>query len=124
MRTGSPRNADFKGQHRAEYAWFVISGSLPLTSMNAERAARQIIRACKRGDAEVVLSFQARLAALFHGIFPGLTADILSGIDRLLPEPGGIDTERAKGRDSESSLTPSWLTALTDKAASENNEVH
>ena len=55
MRTGSPVNATFKGQHRAEYAWFTISDSLPATSMAAERAARQIIRACKRGDAEVVL---------------------------------------------------------------------
>ena len=25
MRTGSPRNASFKGKHRAEYAWFSIS---------------------------------------------------------------------------------------------------
>src|SRR5207302_995684 len=33
MRTGSPRNADFKGQHRAEYAWFSISDSLPFFSM-------------------------------------------------------------------------------------------
>ena len=32
MRTGSPRNALFKGQHRAEYAWFSISDSLPFLS--------------------------------------------------------------------------------------------
>src|SRR5918912_3423887 len=43
MRTGSPRNATFKGKHRDEYAWFSISDALPLTSMSAERAARQII---------------------------------------------------------------------------------
>src|SRR5262249_21748751 len=30
MRTGSPRNATFKGQNTAEYAWFSISDSLPL----------------------------------------------------------------------------------------------
>ena len=29
MRTGSPRNATFKGQHEAEFAWFSISDSLP-----------------------------------------------------------------------------------------------
>src|SRR5256885_462145 len=75
MRTGSPRNATFKGQHRAEYAWFSISDALPVTSMNAERAARQIITACKRGDAEVVLSIQAELAVRFHGLFPGVTQD-------------------------------------------------
>ncbi|MEJ7617506.1 MAG: SDR family oxidoreductase, partial [Pyrinomonadaceae bacterium] len=33
IRTGSPRNATFKGQHREEYAWFSIGDSLPLTSM-------------------------------------------------------------------------------------------
>src|SRR5205807_1998888 len=41
MRTGSPPNADFKGQHRKEYAWFAISGALPLFSISAERAARR-----------------------------------------------------------------------------------
>ena len=51
MRTGSPRNADFKGKHRFEYAWFSISDALPLLTVSAENAARQIIHACKRGRA-------------------------------------------------------------------------
>jgi NAD(P)-dependent dehydrogenase (short-subunit alcohol dehydrogenase family) len=123
MRTGSPRNATFKGRHRAEYAWFSISDSLPVTSMAAERAARQIISATKRGDAEVVLTIQAKLAALFHGIFPGVTADILGAINSLLPEPGGIGTNRAKGKESQSTLAPSWLTTLSDRAAEENNQM-
>jgi hypothetical protein len=33
MRTGSPRNANFKGRHREEYAWFSISDSLPVTAI-------------------------------------------------------------------------------------------
>ncbi|MDB5386868.1 MAG: ketoacyl reductase, partial [Planctomycetaceae bacterium] len=37
MRTGSPRNAVFKGDHRAEYAWFSIADSIPGLSMEAER---------------------------------------------------------------------------------------
>lgn len=123
MRTGSPRNATFKGQHRAEYAWFSISDSLPVTSIQAERAARQIITACKRGKAEVVLTIQAKLAALFHGIFPGLTTDILSLVNRLLPGPGGIGSQRAKGADSQSALSPSWLTKLNEEAAARNNEL-
>src|SRR5688500_3368518 len=40
MRTGSPRNAYFKGRHREEYAWFHVSDALPLTAMHARRAAR------------------------------------------------------------------------------------
>ncbi|HYP25970.1 MAG TPA: SDR family NAD(P)-dependent oxidoreductase [Blastocatellia bacterium] len=123
MRTGSPRNAVFKGQHKAEYAWFTISDSLPVTSMRAERAARQVIAACKRGDAEVVLSIQAKLAALFHGVFPGVTADLLGLANRLLPGPGGIGKGRALGEESQSALAPSFLTALSDQAARENNEI-
>ncbi|HEX8136161.1 MAG TPA: SDR family oxidoreductase [Pyrinomonadaceae bacterium] len=122
MRTGSPRNAYFKGQHRAEYAWFSISDALPVTSMQAERAARQIIAACKRGDAEVTLSVQAQLAVLFHGLFPGLTADLLGLVNRLLPSAGGIGRLRARGKESGSAVSPSWLTALNEAAAQKNNE--
>lgn len=123
MRTGSPPNADFKGKHRAEYAWFTLGDALPLISMSAERAARQIIAACRRGDAEVVLSLPAKAAAKFHGLFPGLTADLLGLVNRLLPGPGGIGEERAKGKESGSMLTPSPLTALSDRASRRNNEL-
>jgi NAD(P)-dependent dehydrogenase (short-subunit alcohol dehydrogenase family) len=124
MRTGSPRNATFKGQHRAEFTWFSISDALPGLSMSAERAARQIIAACERGEAEVILSLPAKLATAFHAFFPGLTADLLGLANTfLLPAPGGIGTARARGSDSHSSLAPSWLTALSDRAAQRNNEV-
>jgi NAD(P)-dependent dehydrogenase (short-subunit alcohol dehydrogenase family) len=123
MRTGSPRNAVFKGQHRAEYAWFSISDALPVSAMAATRAARQIVAACKRGDAEVVLSIQAELAVKFHALFPGLTADLLGLVNYLLPGTGGIGRRRAKGKDSESSWSPSLLTVLNEKAAEQNNEV-
>jgi short-subunit dehydrogenase len=123
MRTGSPRNAYFKGQHRAEYAWFSISDALPVTAMQAERAARDIIAACKRGEAEITLSVQAQLAVRFHGLFPGLTADLLGLVNRLLPSPGGIGRLRAKGKDSQSAISPSWLTALNEAAAERNNEM-
>jgi NAD(P)-dependent dehydrogenase (short-subunit alcohol dehydrogenase family) len=123
MRTGSPRNASFKGQHREEYAWFSISDSLPVTSMNAERAASQIVEACRHGDAEVVLSVQAQLAVKFHGLFPGLTADLLGIVNRLLPAPGGIGRGQAKGKESASPLSPSVLTSLSDMAAQRNNEI-
>jgi short-subunit dehydrogenase len=63
MRTGSPRNADFKGQHRAEYAWFSISDSLPITSMSAERAARRIIEACISALSPSVLTWLTERAA-------------------------------------------------------------
>jgi NAD(P)-dependent dehydrogenase (short-subunit alcohol dehydrogenase family) len=123
MRTGSPRNAIFKGQRRAEFAWFSIGDSLRLTSISAERAARQIIAACKNGRAEVILSLPAKCAVLFHGLFPGLTADLLGLVNRALPGPGGIGQRRATGKDSESSWSPSWWTRLSDQAAQRNNEM-
>lgn len=124
MRTGSPRNATFKGKHEQEYAWFSISDSLPVTSISAERAAAQIIDACRHGDAELVISVQAKLAVLFHGMFPGLTADALGLINELLPAPGGIGTASAKGKQSTSGWSPSWLTTLTEQAAVANNEIN
>jgi NAD(P)-dependent dehydrogenase (short-subunit alcohol dehydrogenase family) len=123
MRTGSARNAEFKGQHRAEFALFSLSAALPVTSMKAERAARQIVSACKRGDAEVILSIQAQAAAIFHGIFPGLAADGLGLVNELLPGAGGIGEQTAKGKESSSAISPSILTMLNDKAAIQNNEM-
>ncbi len=124
MRTGSPRNATFKGQHRAEYAWFSISDALPFLSMSAESAARRIVTACEQGEAEVILSVPAKLAATMHGLCPGFTADLLGMINSFLPAPGGIGTAAAKGKESESALSPSWMTTLNEQAALENNQIH
>lgn len=123
MRTGSPPNAQFKGQHRAEYAWFSLSDSLPIVSMSAESAAQRIVTACKYGDAEVILSLPAQLAVRFHGMFPDLTPDLLGLVNLLLPGPGGVGTRSVKGRDSSSAVSPSWATVLTDTAAARNNEM-
>jgi len=122
MRTGSPVNADFKGRHRQEHAWFSISSALPIFSIEAERAARAIIAASMRGDA-IVVTVPARIAARLHGLFPGVTQDLLGFINRFLPEPGGIGTQCAKGAESRSALSPSWLTALSDRAAQRNNQL-
>jgi short-subunit dehydrogenase len=123
MRTGSPRNALFKGQHRKEYAWFTISDSLPLASMSARTAARRIIRAFRDGQAEVMLNLPTRIATTLHGIFPGMTSELNAWIHGLLPDEGGIGQQRAKGFQSESEWAPSKLTALTEQAALDNNEV-
>lgn len=122
MRTGSHQRAGFKGKHRAEFAWFSLSGSLPVVSMSAETAARQIVDACHRGSAEVVLTLPAKIADTINALFPGLTADVLGVAHAFLPDPGGIGRERREGRDSESWVSPSLATALSDRAAEENNE--
>jgi NAD(P)-dependent dehydrogenase (short-subunit alcohol dehydrogenase family) len=123
MRTGSPRNATFKGQHRAEYAWFSINSSLPLLTMSAERAAAKIISACRYGRAKVTLTLPAKLAVCASTLAPELTADLMGLMNWLLPAPGGIGHHSALGKESSSALSPSFLTTLTDRAAARNNEM-
>ena len=123
MRTGSARNAEFKGQHRAEYAFFSLAGSLPIITINADRAGRQIVSACRRGQAKIIVSLPFKIAARVHGLFPGTTANVLGLVNRILPEPGGIGTRRAPGRESRSPISESWLTKLNQWAAQRNNEV-
>jgi len=123
MRTGSPRNATFKGRHRAEYAWFSIGDALPLVSMDADRAARRVVEACRRGDAELILGVPYKLAARIQGLAPDLTARVLGAVNRFLPGSGGIGSRRARGVESQSAASPSWLTTLGDRAAVRNNEI-
>jgi NAD(P)-dependent dehydrogenase (short-subunit alcohol dehydrogenase family) len=123
MRTGSPRNALFKGKHHAEYAWFSIADATPAVSTSAESAARRIVDACRDGDAELIFPTLTRLAVGFEGLFPGATAEILSQVNRALPDAGGVGTERVRGAESQSRLSPSPLTALGDRAAARNNEL-
>lgn len=123
IRTGSPRNASFKGNNEAEYAWFSISDALPVISMSAKRAARRIVNACLRGEAEVILSLPAQAVVKLHGLFPGATTDLLGLMNVLLPPPGGIGSDVRTGKHSSSSVSPSWITTLNEQAAQENNQV-
>lgn len=124
MRTGSPRQALFKGDHRAEYAWFKISGSLPLATIGAEKAARQIVDACRYGEAMAIVGMPANLASRFQALFPNLSAELLSLAHRMLPEPPPNDDLVAyRGYESTSATSETWLTALTDEAALRNNEM-
>ena len=95
--------------------------SLPGLSLNAERAARKILEACRRGDAEAVLGWTAKMAALARTLAPGLTAAVLAQLNRLMPQDGS--TDRYRGSESETPLTRSWVTQLTRWAALRNNEL-
>lgn len=123
MRTGSHVNAEFKGQNEKEYALFSVLDALPLSSVSAESAARQIVSATRHGDAELTISVQAKLAAKFNALFPNTTAGLLELVDRFLPGPGGANTTSFTGMESRSDITPSWATANIDEAAEQNNEL-
>jgi NAD(P)-dependent dehydrogenase (short-subunit alcohol dehydrogenase family) len=87
MRTGSPVNALFKGQHQREFTWFALLSTLPLTSIDARSAARQIVEATREGKRQLTITFQARAAILGSHLFPELSARIMEIYARLLPGP-------------------------------------
>jgi NAD(P)-dependent dehydrogenase (short-subunit alcohol dehydrogenase family) len=125
MRTGSHLNALFKGQHAEEFTWFSIIDSLPISSIDARRAARQIVEACRRGDPQLLISIQAKMIALLTAVFPNISARALKLMNQLLPTPTGTGGDETKtGWESQSPLAPSLLTRLSDRATEENNGLH
>ena len=125
MRTGSPFNAWFKGRHRDEFTWFAVSGSIPGMTIDAARAAWQIVDACRHGDAELVITWPARLAIIANAVVPEAVAIGMSVANRVLPGPTDDRSgdERHSGWQSDSRWAPSFLTRLTERAAAKNNEV-
>jgi NAD(P)-dependent dehydrogenase (short-subunit alcohol dehydrogenase family) len=125
MRTGSHLHAVTKGQHEAEYGWFSLGASLPLISMDAERAAAQIVEAARRGESVTFLGLTAALASRFHGLFPGTTVEILGLVNRLLPGPARRSTVSVPGyeaRDRLNSPLIEFATTLGRRAAERFNE--
>lgn len=89
MRTGSPVHAEFRGQPEKEYAWFATSDILPITAMCAERAARRIVRATRRREAYVTLTWQAKLLRVVHDLAPATTGRVLGVVNAVLPRANG-----------------------------------
>jgi NAD(P)-dependent dehydrogenase (short-subunit alcohol dehydrogenase family) len=122
MRTGSPLNADIKGDYQREYAWFKHADSNPLLSQSAEHVAERIIRAIEYGESEVTLSLSAKLATFVKGFAPGWVNTIMRIADRLLPTAITSDKTAVKGWQAESSLSQGPISRLTDNAARKNNQ--
>jgi NAD(P)-dependent dehydrogenase (short-subunit alcohol dehydrogenase family) len=123
MRTGSQVNAIIKGdEHRTEYALFTLLDTLPASSISVKRAAKQVVHATKRGSAELLITIEAQLAARLYGAFPGFMTDLLGIVNRFLPTSEESGQESYTGRESESSLSQSFLTSLGQKASQDYNE--
>jgi short-subunit dehydrogenase len=117
MRTGSPRNALFTGDQAAEHRWFTLGDSLPLVSMDAERAARQLVRAVLRGRAEVAPTPLAKIGMRVHGVAPATTMRLIGLVERLLPSD---ETPRPMRPGHAVEKPARWfgaVTALTRRAA-------
>ncbi|WP_033822714.1 SDR family oxidoreductase [Kitasatospora sp. MBT63] len=123
MRTGSHTAARFHGRPGAEYGWFAAAASLPLLSMNAERAAHPVVRAAELRRPEIVLTPAARLAVTLQGIAPATTTRVLGLTARLLPAAGAHPRREVPGTtaSAESGL-PTSVTALGDRAGRQLGE--
>jgi short-subunit dehydrogenase len=124
MRTGSAWRALVKGQREREVKAFAITASLPVLTIDAERAARRILRACERGERFVTLGAHWKAVRVFAALAPAFTVAALGMVNRLLPrapplsagepaEPGFLHREGI-------ARTP--VTVLQDRAAARNNE--
>lgn len=122
MRTGSHVNARFKGKHDIEFAWFAAAAGAPLISMNADRAARKILAASRRGQPSLTLTFAARGAILGNALFPNLTGYMMKLVDRFLPGVSDEEGNKLRAGSEVRRSIPDWLTRSADKATTRNNE--
>lgn len=131
MRTGSHLAAEFAGDAPADYAWFAPGASLPVVSIDAERAASRIVDGVLAGKPQVELTPLAIIGRRVHGLAPGLTTRVLGLVARALPDgpgrgPGmsdatpGVTGATARGRLG--SRVVNALSTLGDRAARRNNE--
>lgn len=98
MRTGSHLQARFIGQADKEFTWFSLGASLPFISMDAERAAAQIIGAVRERRAEIILTPAGQLVSRVTGLVPGLTSEVMHLVQQLmLPAPSGGGPAAAGG---------------------------
>ena len=100
VRTGSQEGVTVKGHHEREFAWFAFAGSMPGLAEEAGLAARSIVRACRQGQAEVVLWLPAKLAALAHGVAPSAVTAVMGMAAGLLPEAVAGGTAPRRGAES------------------------
>jgi short-subunit dehydrogenase len=128
MRTGSHLRAKFVGKQGREFAWFSAGASMPLVSMDADRAAARIVDGVLAGRAMVVLTPLAQVAMRVNALFPGATAALLSVMSRLLPRAPGGRTDTVEGHEARGRLSAGGrvavdrITTLGRRAAARNNE--
>jgi len=125
MRTGSQVNATFKGNHGAEFTWFSLSTALPFAAVDAERAAKLIVEACRRGQSSLIIGIPARLAIAGNALFPSFTGEVMKLVNRFLPNAVGVEGDQliSGERAREEQRVPGWIARFGETAMARNNEV-
>lgn len=107
MRTGSPIQAVFKGDHEKEFKWFETIDNLPLLSISADSAAKTILDGLADGKTEVLLAPVAKIRNIFSAIFPETFNRFMAFAAARLPK--GDSKIRKTGFESSRSFKKSLL---------------
>lgn len=138
MRTGSHFQAEFVGQHDREFAWFSTAASLPVMSMDAERAAATIVHGVLAGRSMLLVGWLPKIAMRVNGLAPQTMAWAMGIGARLLPSApagraggagtGGTSNATVRGWEAKDTLKPATatvvrsLTTLGRRAAARFNQ--
>ncbi len=122
MRTGSHLNAQFKGEHDNEFAWFSFSNAMPGISISAERAAAKIIATCRRAQPSLTLTYAARLAIAGNALAPNLTGHVMKLANNFLPPAADASGDRLQSGWESRAREWRGLTAHLNAATARNNE--
>ncbi len=112
-RPGARGRGEVAGAREQEFTWFSLAASLPLISMDAERAARQIVAGMAARRPEVFLTPASQLVGRLAGLAPELTAPLLHAVQNaVLPAANGSSAS-APGSELKPALSAPAFSALT-----------
>jgi hypothetical protein len=90
MRTGSYLNAQVKGDHEKEFAWFSLLGNMPGATVSAKEAAVSIVEALRTRQQVCTISLPAKLLIHSEALLPEATRAIMQMVNTyLLPAATG-----------------------------------
>lgn len=116
MKTGSPIQAVFKGDHEKEFAWFAAADNMPWLSANAGEMAARIVNSARDRDTELVPSLLGKVRLVAGSVFPELVSAFMKGLARLMPK--GTSTAYKTGAQSRELFDRSLLTAALKERSS------
>jgi short-subunit dehydrogenase len=116
MRTGSPIQAVFKGQHEKEFAWFAAADVFPGLSMSPTKAAQKIIAAIQDEKAELIPFLPGKIRVAAAAFLPEIVANGMKLIASLMPSAqGGSDVRRTGAQIRRFFDQSKWLRPLKDR---------
>lgn len=123
MRTGSPIQAVFKGDHEREFAWFQTADILPGLSVSAGAVAKQIVEAARERRWELTPSMPAKIRMAAATLFPELMGWTMSLLSRAMPD--GKSKEYKTGEQSRGLFDRSiWTRPLVNRAHEPEKELN